>query len=293
MSLFPPRALPWLRLIRLPATFSAWSNVIAAHWIATGGEPRLGLLGLQLGIATALYWSGMVLNDCFDLAEDSRERPGRPIPSGVIAPARAWALGWSLMGLAVVLGILAGGATLVATLLLALAVLLYDGVLKSGPLGPVAMGACRWLNWVMGLSAAPLTAASIWLPLPVFLYTAGVTVLSRGETMGAERGSVRIATLLLLCALAVIPMLYLAGLLSSPFAILGAGLAALALAARMRRVAQDGSALTIRSQVRSLLLAMVALDALLLLGAGHQIAALALLILMVPGPLLGRGLYMT
>ena len=155
------------------------------------------------------------------------------------------------------------------------------------------MGACRWLNWIIGLGAAPLTGASLWLPLPVFLYTAGVTVLSRGETMGAERGSMRVATLLLLCAPAAIPMLYLAGQLTNPLAILGAGLAALVLAARMRRVAQDGSALTIRSQVRSLLLAMVPLDALLLLGAGHLVAALALTILMVPGPLLGRRLYMT
>ena len=122
MSFLPTPALPWLQLIRLPATFSAWSNVLAAHWIATGGAPSFPLLGLQLGIATALYWSGMVLNDCFDLAEDRRERPGRPIPSGAIPPSRAWTLGWSLMGLAVLLGVLAGGATLVATLLLALAV---------------------------------------------------------------------------------------------------------------------------------------------------------------------------
>ena len=34
--------------------------------------------------STLLYWSGMVWNDYFDLEQDRKERPGRPLASGRI-----------------------------------------------------------------------------------------------------------------------------------------------------------------------------------------------------------------
>lgn len=293
MSAFPTVARSYLQLIRLPATFSAWSNILAAHWISTGGEPRWGLLGLQIAIATALYWSGMVLNDCFDLAEDRVERPDRPIPGGAVTATRAWTIGWSLMALALLLGVIAGGATLWLTLFLALAVLLYDGLLKSGPLGPMAMGTCRGLNWLMGLSAAPLGHQSFWLPIPILLYTAGVTVLSRSETKGVERERTLFATLLLGSSLLAVLVLYLTGRLVDPWVVVGTGIGAAFLVHGMHRMAAEGSASAVRSQVRRLLLAMIPLDALLLLGAEHRLAALTLLLLLLPGRLLGRRLYLT
>jgi 4-hydroxybenzoate polyprenyltransferase len=84
----------WVELVRLPAVFSAWSNILAAHLIATTGSPHWRLLALQLAITTSLYWAGMVLNDCFDLNNDRIERPERPLPSGRIAPRAAWTVGF-------------------------------------------------------------------------------------------------------------------------------------------------------------------------------------------------------
>jgi 4-hydroxybenzoate polyprenyltransferase len=288
---------PYLQLVRLPAVFSAWSNVLAGHLIATGGAPRWALLVLQIGIATCLYWGGMVINDCFDLAEDRRERPGRPLPSGQVAVPVAWGLGFGLVVAGVALGLAAGGATLWLTLGLAAAVLLYDGVLKSGPLGPLAMGLCRYLNWLMALSAVPLTAASLALAAPALLYTFGVTALSRAETGGDVRGSRLWAGSALAATLAALVGLYLTGTLTQPIG-LGAGILMLGwLATGLRRLRPDAagrpSAPQVQAQVRTLLLGMVPLDAVLLLGAGLWLPGLLLPLLLLPARRLGQRLYIT
>ena len=52
-----------------------------------------------------LYCGGMVWNDYFDVEQDRRERPFRPLPSGRIAPSEAVRLG---------IGLFAGGGLLLA-----------------------------------------------------------------------------------------------------------------------------------------------------------------------------------
>lgn len=284
---------PYLQLVRLPATFSAWSNVIAAHVIATGGTPLWSMLALQIAISTALYWAGMILNDCFDLAEDREERPSRPIPSGRVPARIAWALGWLLMVAAVALAALAGPVTLWITLSLALAILVYDGVLKGGPVGPFAMGLCRYLNWILGLAAAPLGVGALLLPLPVHLYTAAVTVLSTRETGGADRRTLAQTALLLAGAGCAAAALYPLGVLDHPLYLLALALASYPLAVRLRHMAVEDDPTATQQGVRWLLLGMIPLDALLLTGSGHPIAAVALLTLLVPARLLGRRLYLT
>jgi hypothetical protein len=283
----------YLQLVRLPATFSAWSNILAAHLIATGGQPHWRLLLLQLAATTALYWAGMVLNDCFDLAEDRRERPGRPLPAGRIPLHRAWTLGAGLMATGLVLAAAIGWEGLGIALALGIAILAYDGLLKGGPLGPPAMGACRYLNWLLGLAVAPLAVTDLLLPLPVLLYTAAVTVLSGAETRGPEsRVTWTAAALLGAAALALVALVAGDRLSGLP---LVAGLAAglVLLADQFRRMAAAGGPAAVQSLVRLLLFGMIPLDALLLLGSGHALAAAALLLLLLPGRLLARRLYLT
>ncbi len=288
---------PWLQLVRLPAVFSAWSNILAGHLIATGGSPLWGLLGLQLGITTGLYWGGMVLNDCFDLAEDRSERPGRPLPSGQVPVAAAWVLGLGLILTAIALGFLAGGETLWLTLATAAAVLLYDGVLKGGPAGPIAMGLCRYGNWLMALSAAPLTAAAFAIAAPALIYTAGVTSLSRAETGGKLRGPLVWTWLGLAGTLAALIALWATGTLPQSVGPL-AGIALLgAIAWHLGRLWPTPTTAIAPAQVqggvRTLLLGMVPLDAALLLGAGLWVQALFLPLLLIPARRLGRWLYLT
>jgi 4-hydroxybenzoate polyprenyltransferase len=293
MSPLKVRLLPWIELVRLPALFSAWSNIIAAHLIATAGRPDGGLLLLQLGISTCLYWAGMILNDCFDLAEDRRERPGRPLPSGRIAPAAAWAAGGGLVLIGLGLGALAGPGPLLLSVLLTLSVLAYDGWLKHGLAGPFAMGLCRYLNWLLGLSAAPVQLPGLLLALPVLLYTVAVTVLSRAETRDGDRGAVLRSALWVGATVVAVLALFLTGVLTDAIALallaLGAGL----LIRRLAGIGREARAGQVRTGVGFMLLGMIPLDALLLAGDGQWTAALALLVLLVPGRVLARWIRMT
>ncbi|AUB82127.1 UbiA family prenyltransferase [Candidatus Thiodictyon syntrophicum] len=283
----------YLQLVRLPATFSAWSNIIAAHLIATGAQPQWRVLWLQLAASTALYWSGMILNDCFDLALDRRERPHRPLPAGRIPVRRAWVLGGGLMVAGLGLAARIGAPAFLVALALALAILAYDGLLKGGGLGPLTMGTCRALNWLLGLSVVPMAAGSAALVLPVLLYTMAVTVLSGSEARGADARTNGItAALLGLVALSFIALVG-AGRLGEPLVLAALALAVVPLAGRLRRMAEDGSPAAVQRMMRFLLLGMIPLDALLLLGSGHWPLAAALLLLLVPGRLLARRLYVT
>jgi 4-hydroxybenzoate polyprenyltransferase len=294
---------PWrgyLQLLRLPAVFSAWSNVFAGHLIATmgaGESPRWGLLALQIGIATCLYLGGMVLNDCFDLEEDRIQRPSRPLPSGQVPVPSAWRLGFGLLLAGTALGIVAGGETLWLTLGIAAAVLLYDGVLKAGPLGPLAMGLCRYLNWLMALSAAPLTQVSLALAAPALIYTGGVTALSRAETGGALVGPLRWTWLALAGTLATMAGLFLAGGLPEPAGLVAVLILVAFVGVRLLRLRPRGEgagdATLVQAGVRTLLLGMIPLDAALLLGAGLWVPALLLPSLLIPARRLGRWLYLT
>ncbi len=287
------RLLPWLQLVRLPAVLSAWSNILAAHLVATAGQPHWGVLALHLVAIAAFLWGGMALNDCFDLAEDRRERPDRPLPSGRIDPRAAWILGGGLMTLGIGLAALSGTASLGVGLALTAAILLYDGMLKGGRLGPLAMGICRYLSWTLGLSVLPIAGALQWLPLPVLLYTAAVTVLSGAETAGANPSTTRNTLILLAATAAMLILLVLAGLLPEPLALIALVPALYPLTVGLRRLRLDGSPETVRSLVRLMLLGMIPLDAMLLWGSGYWWAALALLVLLVPGRILARRISLT
>src|SRR4029079_14673709 len=117
-------------------------------------------------------------------------RPDRPLASGQVSPREAALLAAALFLGGVALAWLAGlapqppavGSGVIA-LVLVPAILLYDAWLKRTPLGPLGMGACRFLNVLLGLSGAgkPLTGAGIHLAFAVGLYIVGVTWLARTE----------------------------------------------------------------------------------------------------------------
>lgn len=285
--------LPYARLLRLPAVFTAWADILAAHLIATGGALQGGVLASQLAITTCLYWSGMVLNDCFDLEEDRRDRPGRPVPSGAIPVARAWSLGWLLMATGVLLAITAGGWQLTITLLLALAILAYDAILKHYPVGPVAMGLCRGLNWLLGLSVLPLGTESLLLALPMLLYIIAVTTLSRTETGANNRWSVLLcAAGIVLVALSIV-LLHALGILTNAWTLIPLALLTMLALSSLARAWQTFTPTQIQSVMRWLLLGIIPLDALLTAAGAPWWAALPVLLLLLPGHWLSRAIAIT
>jgi 4-hydroxybenzoate polyprenyltransferase len=161
-STFPHtgRLLAYAQLIRLPNVFTAWADILLAT-VAIGPWPNLLLPFLTLLLAsTCLYWSGMIWNDYFDVEQDRRERPFRPLPSGKIRISTAAALGIGLMVVGLSCAASPGpeeirvGSLIIASCL-SLTILLYDGWLKRTWAGPIAMGGCRFLNVLLGLSLSP------------------------------------------------------------------------------------------------------------------------------------------
>lgn len=222
----------WLRLLRVPNHATVVADVAAGFLVAAGMRGPLDwpppAAWWAIGAAVALYGAGMVLNDAYDLELDRRERPERPLPRGAISPAAAFTAGGLLLalGAAAACGTAAAadapwpafvGAGLVA------AIWAYDARLKSSPAGPLAMGVCRALAWLLGMTAAGGPHGSQWLlPVGMGTYVAGVTLVARDEALpepgaagaaGADVWTLRLgaAVMLVGLALAAGPVWSLAG----------------------------------------------------------------------------------
>src|SRR5262249_954765 len=201
LSAAPPAAHPfsWLsyaQLVRLPNVFTALADIGMAALVSNALPAHAGAVALLLLASSCLYCAGMVWNDFFDLEQDKRERPFRPLPSGRIHPRVAARLGSGLLAAGVVLAALAGlpgeavrAAPAILAVLLAGGILLDDGVLKGTWAGPVAMGTWRFLNVLLGLSAVPgaLGWGGVLLAAVVGVYIVGVTWFARTEAVHSNR----------------------------------------------------------------------------------------------------------
>jgi 4-hydroxybenzoate polyprenyltransferase len=185
-------------LLRVPNLATAPPDVLlGAALVAPVADIRLAPLAGLCVASVLLYAGGTTLNDYVDAAEDARERPERPIPSGEVSRTAALAVGLSFL----VCGVAVAAATKpqsggVAAALTA-CILLYDGVFKHRPVGVVFMGGARGLNVLLGVSlgGALLDLSPIVLVVPavVFVYIAAVTFMAAGETVGDNRGAVALA----------------------------------------------------------------------------------------------------
>ncbi len=188
------RLKPWLQLVRLPNVFTAGADSLAGWLIVRGSfdEPKRWL---PLVLASmCLYAAGIALNDYFDRDLDARERPFRPIPSGAVRPGVALALAIGLFSAGLALAAASGSlASLGVAGALAACVVAYDASLRRYPVGPVAMGSCRGLNFLLGASQAPALGGPVawWPALGLGLFVMGLTWISRSETLsGLRRGIV-------------------------------------------------------------------------------------------------------
>ncbi|HEX3869791.1 MAG TPA: UbiA family prenyltransferase [Pirellulales bacterium] len=203
---------PYLQLFRLPNVFTAIADVLMGY-LFTHPEPQFGLeFALLVATSVLLYTAGMVLNDVFDYEVDKVERPERPLPSGAIALVTATRLGIALVALGLVCGGLAGlqsnfpmrsGAVTGA---LVVAIILYDRRLKTTVLGPVAMGACRALNVLLGMSTSSLAwnQTHVLVALGIGIYIAGLTWYARTEAMRSNRVALGMACAVLAIGIALL-----------------------------------------------------------------------------------------
>jgi 4-hydroxybenzoate polyprenyltransferase len=289
-----------LTLCRIPNVFTAFANVAAGALLARGSlEERDFLL---LAASGCLYLAGMVLNDFFDREWDGLERPERPIPSGQVSPAFACVFGFGLAATGVTLAACFSSRSGAVAAGLACAILLYDGGLKGGPLGPLAMGACRFLNVCLGLTAAGTSAppeAWMWIaPITMGAYTSAITYLARDEVGGSSaaraRNAVALVAAVLIGALVALAVSSPASRLSGfvwlvPFA----GFVAWRARAVFGPIMTDPGAGAIGRAIGGGILLMPAIDAAMVAAAGLPGVALGVVALTVPAWVLKRGFYMT
>jgi hypothetical protein len=265
MSAVTARAAPLgtlLRLGRVSNLPTVWTNVIAATALA-GGDPLSWRAGVALLAMTLFYVGGMYLNDAFDREIDARERPGRPIPAGVIAASTVFAAGFGLLGGGLVLMALCGWPALAAGLALCGVIVFYDLHHKGNRFSPVVMSLCRLMVYV-GAAAATVgfVLAAVWIAgLALAAHVVGLTYAAKQESLN------RVDRLWPLALLAL-PLLVALPAMASAWwvAIFWLGLAAadwLAVDKLRRRAAPDA----VPSAVAALIAAISLVDALLVAPA--------------------------
>ncbi|WP_436848672.1 SCO3242 family prenyltransferase [Streptomyces asoensis] len=177
------RAVAWAELLRLPALFTVPGDSLAGAG-AVAARPDHRTL-LAIGSSVCLYEAGMVLNDWADRAEDTVERPHRPLPSGRVSPAAAFTAACAFTAAGLTLAARAGRPALAVAAPLAATVWSYDLVLKHTPVGPLAMAAARGLDLLLGASAtAGRTRPAVPAAGLLATHTFAITTLSRQETRG-------------------------------------------------------------------------------------------------------------
>jgi 4-hydroxybenzoate polyprenyltransferase len=291
----------------VPNVFTAMADIFLGFLFTHQRLEPWPQFALLLAASSSLYLAGMALNDCFDREQDARERPERPIPSGRISITKALSLGIFLLVAGVALGwgasALAGNARagIVATSLAAM-VVLYDGLLKRTLAGPLAMGACRMLNVLLGMSAA----AEAWQPVHwvvaggVGLYIVGVTLFARTEAGVSARAPLATGLVTLLAGIAV--------LASTPRWATGDewppvdipqrwyvfwALIGMLIAWRCARAVIEPRPAFVQAAVRNCIFALVILDAGAVMAVQDRFWAIVILGLLLPTVVLGRWIYST
>lgn len=182
-----------LKLGRVSNLPTVWTNVFTGMALAAGAgaEPRLALLIVSLSL---FYVGGMFLNDAFDSGFDARARPERPIPSGQVSAGQVYAAGYGMLAAGLVLlgwigygfepftqwrPVLTGAA-------LAAAIVFYNWHHKENPLGPLVMGACRFLVYLCaGFAVASVLPGDVYVAAAVLLcYLIGLTYAAKKEHLG-------------------------------------------------------------------------------------------------------------
>jgi UbiA prenyltransferase family len=291
MLVHSPRARAYLELVRLPNLFTAVGDIVAGYLIVSRGVDVSWRDLVILTLASVcLYAGGVVLNDYFDRDVDAVERPERPIPSGRVAARDALKLGVRLLCLGCVFAFGVGVPSLLVAVLLAGCIWLYDAKGKRIEyVGSLNMGACRFLNVVLGASGAAPPHAETWLGLVlpaaliVFLYISAVTLLATGEVWGGNR----IVSSLVFGAIAVVVggviWLGIADRLATPlYSYPFLAVFAAATLGVVGRVVRSPTAPHIRTAIKTCVLSLILLDAAIAAGAGGLGYGVGVAALLVP-----------
>jgi 4-hydroxybenzoate polyprenyltransferase len=287
------RVKAYLQLMRLPNVFTAIADIVAGYIMVRGFAGSIAELGALILATSGIYAAGCVLNDYCDREIDARERPSRPLPSGMVSEWEALLLSSFLFAAGICGAYLAGPVSFSLALVIVLLVIVYDTWSKQHPIaGPLNMAACRAGNLLLGMSPALAFSFPLLFPLVSFCYIFLVTVFSRRETVGNAgsqawlMGGGIVGIFLLFAVLAV-----KGDIAADAFIYLGL-LACLVLPS-LRRVLRENSAHAVQRSVRSLVLAIPFLDAAYAAAMQGAVAGLPVVFCLLPALLIVRFFYVT
>ncbi len=277
------------------------ADIFLGFLIVSGGQfEPLRSFGLLLGTSSCLYFAGMVFNDVFDVAQDTAERPSRPIPSGAVSLKAAWTLGLVLCAAGLGLSATVGVPSLTVGGLIVVAVFSYDWLLKKTPLAPLAMGSCRFLNVMLGASLAGSAAAVFASPQVLVagclgIYIAGLTWFARHEAIGDNKTDLIGGTAVM--NLGIIGLAAVTYHEAGPGSLQVIGLLLFILAiinARLFKAVRSGAPPDIGSGIRTALLSLVLIDASLVLAlTGSVRGAVLTASLLLPASVIRRWIPLT
>ncbi len=295
--------MPVLRLLRLPALFTTFPDVLAGYVIIKQGAVDPVELACLLAASACLYLSGMVFNDLFDVEQDRKERSNRPIPAGEISYEHARIIGKLLMLSGIAFASLVSLPGMIIAIALAASVFVYDYQAKRTVFGPFFMGLCRSLNLLLGATA--VVEFSQWEAHPQLLvagiigiYVAGITVFARSEAAQSSRRPLILG--FSLCLLALIGWGASASCWAPAsvenIAFIMLLLITFQLARKAIPAIRSGAPQDVQQTVRIMLLSIAMLEAVVILSHGGPAAvpwAIAAALMMIPGQFLSRYIPMT
>jgi len=186
----------YLRLGRVSNLPTVWTNTLAGLVLQGGDLSARALVPLCAAISL-MYVGGMFLNDAFDRHFDARQRPERPIPSGLVGASEVFGAGYGMLGLGLLVlvthglwsGTVPAWHASVSGLALALLIIFYNARHKGNPFAPAIMGLCRVLVYVTAaLAVGPrLQGDVIRGSLVLLSYLIGLTYVAGQETLSRFR----------------------------------------------------------------------------------------------------------
>jgi 4-hydroxybenzoate polyprenyltransferase len=250
-------------------------------------------IGLLVLSTIGLYGGGVVLNDVFDADLDKRERPERPIPSGLISKRSAALFGTALLILGILAAAISGDSissySTIIALVIAVGAVVYDRWAKHHSfLGPVTMGFCRACNLLLGISILGYSVPVFWhLAIVPLIYIAAITMVSRGEVHGGKKTTLYFAMVLyVLVMLAIAFVGYSNAALRSalPFLLI----LALMILVPLQNAIKEPSGPNIGKAVKGGVIGIIALNAAWAAAFGDIFFAIAIILLLPVSILLAR-----
>lgn len=295
----------YLLLVRLPNTFTAPSNILAGYFaVILPSYANVSHLAILILSSLLLYLSGIVFNDYFDLEEDRKERPFRPLPSGKVTKQKAFIIASASMLAGNILVFAVGTTSVVVSIIISATIIAYNYRLKHTIAGPFAMGAARFLNVSLGASPAfpallfsnndILIVRIMIVSVSMFLYVIAISILSRME-IGATR-SIQTVSGPFFIIFAVITMIIFAGLVGVFHIDLVVSLTLFAgtvIITFKQTIFKDYSSAGIQKAIKILVLSIIVLDSVFVSGTAGLYYGLATLLLIIPSIVLARKLYVT